>query len=238
MGTSYNPRIVTDGLILCLDAANKRSYPGVGTNFVDLSHLKNTTTLVNNPTYNNNYFSFDGTDDHIILSDSSSVDVSSEKTFEMWVRFNTFSNENIAISLFNKRLTSGGGAAGETEYFIFIWIGSAGVANQITFDYGLGVNRWTTGYVPPLNEWVHIVLNVNTILPKRNLYINGKLQVSDTSSIPTITTYSNDVFISKNNIGNNDYYLNGDIGLVKIYNRYLSNEEITQNYLATKGRFQ
>ena len=27
MGTAYNPTIVTDGLVLCLDAANNRSYP-------------------------------------------------------------------------------------------------------------------------------------------------------------------------------------------------------------------
>ena len=31
MGTNYNPRIVTDGLVLCLDAANPRSYPASGT---------------------------------------------------------------------------------------------------------------------------------------------------------------------------------------------------------------
>ena len=237
MGTSYNPRIVTDGLVFCVDAANKRSYPGTGTNFIDLSNIKNIATLVNSPTYNNNYFSFDGTNDHIILSDSPSVDVSTEKTFEIWIRFNTFSITT-AISLFNKRLTTGVGAGSEPEYFIFIWTGSSSVANEITFDYGLDVNRWTTGYVPPLNEWVHIVLNVNTTVPKRNLYINGKLQVSDTSSMATLTAYSNDVFIGKNHAGTNDYYLNGDIGLVKIYNRYLSASEVQQNYLATKGRFQ
>ena len=37
MGTTYNPAIVTDGLVLCLDAANKRSYPGTGTTWSDLT---------------------------------------------------------------------------------------------------------------------------------------------------------------------------------------------------------
>ena len=36
MATRYSPRIVTDGLVLCLDAANSRSYPGTGTNWADL----------------------------------------------------------------------------------------------------------------------------------------------------------------------------------------------------------
>ena len=37
MGVNYNPKIVTDGLVLCLDAANKRSYPGSGSTWNDLS---------------------------------------------------------------------------------------------------------------------------------------------------------------------------------------------------------
>ena len=44
MGTSYNPRIVTDGLVLCLDAAIKRSYPGAGTTWTDLSKQENNGT--------------------------------------------------------------------------------------------------------------------------------------------------------------------------------------------------
>ena len=38
MGLSHSPRIVTDGLVLCVDAANKRSYPGAGTTWTDLSN--------------------------------------------------------------------------------------------------------------------------------------------------------------------------------------------------------
>ena len=37
MGISYNPRTITDGLVLCLDAANTKSYPGSGTTWADLS---------------------------------------------------------------------------------------------------------------------------------------------------------------------------------------------------------
>ena len=47
MGLSHSPRIVTDGLVLCLDAANKRSYPGAGTTWTDLTANKNNGTLTN-----------------------------------------------------------------------------------------------------------------------------------------------------------------------------------------------
>jgi len=47
----YNPAIVRDGLVLCLDAANRKSYPGSGTTWTDLSGRGNTGTLTNGPTY-------------------------------------------------------------------------------------------------------------------------------------------------------------------------------------------
>ena len=72
MGSNYNPAIVTDGLVLCLDAANKRSYPGTGTNWGDLSSNNFDGTLTNNPTFvsdqGGSYFQFDGTDDRTDFS--------------------------------------------------------------------------------------------------------------------------------------------------------------------------
>ena len=52
MGISRGPKIVSSGLVLCLDAANKVSYPGSGTVWRDLSGNNNTGTLTNGPTFN------------------------------------------------------------------------------------------------------------------------------------------------------------------------------------------
>jgi hypothetical protein len=52
MAISYNPRIVTDGLVLALDAGNPKSYPGSGTTWTDLSGNGNNGTLVNGVGYN------------------------------------------------------------------------------------------------------------------------------------------------------------------------------------------
>ena len=63
MGLSHSPRIVTNGLVLCVDAANPRSYPGAGTAWTDLSKQGNNGTLTNSPTFSRNNggrFSFDG----------------------------------------------------------------------------------------------------------------------------------------------------------------------------------
>jgi len=52
MALAHSPRIVTDGLVLCLDAGNAKSYPGSGTTWTDLSGNGNNGTLVNGVGYN------------------------------------------------------------------------------------------------------------------------------------------------------------------------------------------
>ena len=68
MSLSRGPKIVTNGLVLYLDAANKKSYPGSGTTWTDLSGNNNTGTLTNGPTFDSNNggsIVFDGTNDYV-----------------------------------------------------------------------------------------------------------------------------------------------------------------------------
>ena len=48
MAFNYSPKIVTDGLVFAVDAANKKSYPGSGTTWTDLAGSSN-TSLDNGP---------------------------------------------------------------------------------------------------------------------------------------------------------------------------------------------
>ena len=74
MASFVGPNIVTNGLVLALDAASERSYPGSGTTWYDLSGQGAHAEAVNMPTYNSNgYFEFDGTNDEL-----HSVDISQE----------------------------------------------------------------------------------------------------------------------------------------------------------------
>ena len=65
MAYRNGPKIVTDGLVLCLDAAIGKSYPGSGTTWYDLSGNGNNVSLINGPVFNTNNkgsFVFDSTD--------------------------------------------------------------------------------------------------------------------------------------------------------------------------------
>ena len=67
MGLSHSPSLVMNGLVLCLDAGNSKSYPGTGTTWTDLSGNGNNGTLTNGPTYssaNGGSLVFDGTNDY------------------------------------------------------------------------------------------------------------------------------------------------------------------------------
>ena len=57
MGTTYGHKIITDGLVLCLDAANTKSYPGSGTTWADLTG-NNSCELQNSPSFSAGVFSF------------------------------------------------------------------------------------------------------------------------------------------------------------------------------------
>ena len=70
MTIGYGPTVVTDGLVLALDAADRNSYPGSGTTWTDLSGNGNNGTLDNSVTYTSNNgggLSFDGTDEIVLL---------------------------------------------------------------------------------------------------------------------------------------------------------------------------
>ena len=80
MGLAHSPRIVTDSLVLCLDAANTKSYGGSGTTWTDLSGNGNDFTLVNGVGYdsgNNGSLSFDGSNDYATRAHDSNNELAS-----------------------------------------------------------------------------------------------------------------------------------------------------------------
>ena len=96
MGISYNPKIVTNGLILNLDAGNKKSYSGSGSVWYDLSGNNNNTVLTNGPTFSNTNSGnivFDGIDDYV------NIPYNASKI--------SFPNDNATICVWFKSSTSG-----------------------------------------------------------------------------------------------------------------------------------
>ena len=222
----YGPRIVSSGLVLCLDAANKRSYPGTGTTWTDLSGNSNTGTLTNGPTFsagNQGSIVFDGVDDYVIDSSTTNIPTGNvSRTIQLWVypKTNTCPLVQLGMPGSQVYIMSFFNIAGT----LYLFTDGVNVDNNIIFS---GSN------LPTLNAWNHMTFGSSG--QNWFYYLNGESKLSGTWSV-TINTIG-----QKYVIGNRDDVsvtpTNGNIAQTLVYNRALSATEILQNYNATKTRF-
>jgi hypothetical protein len=228
MGTAYNPKIVTDGLVLCLDAANRKSYPGSGSTWTDLSGNNNTGTLTNGPTFtsdNGGSIVFDGTNDHISILASPS-NILTTLTMECW-----FNASGAPLNGFHVMFQKEGGFSGGAVYGLRAQPASTFVA-MICYDVLTTSQNFLNSTTTLTNGvWYHVSSTLDSSYSWK-LYINGVLESSSTL---TAYPFQNSSAIY---IGTGDArYTNGKISNIKIYNRALSAEEISQNFQATRGRY-
>ena len=116
---SYGPNIVTDSIVLTIDAGNRNSYIGSGTNWNDLSGNASNGTLTNGPTFNSSNIGsivFDGVDDFVT---GTNVVISSQATLLVW--FKT-SNAQVNKWLFSMPFDS----TGANGFDIYLTTGGVG----------------------------------------------------------------------------------------------------------------
>lgn len=232
MAFAHNPKIVTDGLVLYLDAANSKSYPGSGTTWKDLSKNGNDNILTNGPTFssdNQGGFSFDGSNDYA-ERDFFFLDTDPIVTINGWCR-RTGTQSNAGW------WGLGGGVVsrGINNY------SSSTRANKIGWDLW-GRTTFDTGENYPLNEWVNVcwVKNATSFSTSTCfIYINGvnapivHTQRNNSSSV----NLKDGIALGKISVNSGSYLAPFDISSFSIYNRALSESEIKQNFAATRGRY-
>ena len=222
MATTYNPRIVTDGLVLCLDAGNTKSYPGSGTTWTDLSRNGNNGTLTNGPTFSSNNrgsIVFDGVNDYVQCTGSYT---STEFTFTAWIRRNGTQAAWAGILFSRGTNVTGMNYRETTNQLGYHW-------NDTGSTY-----QWVSGLLVPDQAWCMVAVSVNSSSAVAYL-----CQASGITSATNITSHTsttiNDIEISRDSTASR--YANQSVAIASIYNRALSAAEITQNFNATRGRF-
>ena len=223
MATSYNLKLVTDGLVYYLDAANARSYAGTGLTATDLrnSLLGSLVNGVGFGTANNGQFIFDGTNDYIVINDNALLNNFSNMTLEVIVKYTSTSNQ-----LFVQKWNYASGSQGYTlEIYLSAIVGAC---------YNSGSNYLSASLSNyPANNIYHISLTLNG--STQTMYINGNSVASNSfGSVPSLSGTNFTIGQRSNLTGT---YLGGNVYQVKFYNRALSASEISQNYNATKGRY-
>ena len=227
MAVDYQYRIVRDGLVLCLDAGNIKSYPGTGTTWLDRSGSGNNGSLVNGVGYsssNGGSFVFNGSNRGIQLAGTNLS--LNQMTISSW---NYSTNYNQNGFMFEK--TTDGSV--NTQYSLFY-----NSSNQIYYrTYGLSSLDLsiTTSDAVVNSQWNNIVATFDGV--NKRIYVNGILRGTSANLTGTVTqnligaayigTYGNFA----------GYYFNGNIAQTHIYNRALTLLEIQQNFNATRRRY-
>jgi hypothetical protein len=219
--------IVTSGLVLCLDAANRKSYPTTGTTWTDLSGNGNHATLFNTPIWSNTNggtFTFDSTSDYAEVPDGFA-------NFTSGITVFAFVNMGAANS-WERIIDFGGPAEGQNS----ILFARSGTSNTLIFQFiGISGNpsiSATNGIVNNTIACYAGTANGTT----GALYRNGVSILSQSfTSLPPNATRTN-CWIGRSNFYQ-DPYFQGTMHLILIYNRALSATEIAQNYNALKGRY-
>jgi hypothetical protein len=234
MATRYSPAIVTSGLVLCLDAANRKSYPSSGTTWADLSgNNKNGTFGASTaaPTFsgiNGGTIVFDGSNDYVNIGVGTGINqLPTDFTVSLWVRA-TAANSNYG-NLIGDYYTNS--TANTNEWQIMMNNSSANL-NFYVVGPGYVIGNISSGF--GANTWINVVLT--RIGSTVTLYANNTVITSATNStsLGTITGNFN-IGIDGNN---SSEPFSGNISSVLIYkNKGLTATEVLQNYNATKSRF-
>jgi hypothetical protein len=243
MATQYAfGKIVTDGLVLCLDAADRNSYVSGSTTWSNVAGVNN-GTLVNGPTFNTGSggsIVFDGVNDYANFGNTFNYDVSTPFSLACW--FKTNNNES------NSPLTISGKAIINSPYTGYqlglnICTGTAGDRGK----FGLAIVNTTVTIMQRQtvlayndNIWHYGVATYDGSSTRAGMliYIDGQVaSVTDFNSSSITGTMSNAANFEVGARDGINQPFPGSIATIQIHSRALTAQEVLQNYNAQKSRF-
>lgn len=226
MAYRNGPKIVTDGLVLCLDAASTKSYPGSGSTWYDLSGNNIHSTLINGPSFHldySGYIKFDGSNDWCRIPFNSAFNVGSNPyTVIVWNRKDNTNNSYSGL------ITAD--SSGDNTWKIFKDLNASYFRCRSGSSFynfpNYTVNKW--------HFYCYTKSGSNLVT-----YFDGNL-VASYSNAANPASFSNDLALGSyrlNDAINGNWFMPFSFGPIMFYNRAISSQEVQQNYKATKGRF-
>ena len=226
--------IVTNGLVLNVDAGFTPSYPTTNTTWYDVSSSGNNGTLTNGPTFNSSNggsIVFDGTNDY---SDRTYTGLPNGLTLCSWMKTTSTTSTKGYLGDASNNIV------GDTTNDV--WIGFGVTNGKLNYNNAKNTGEWSTSQyysTTSVNDgnWKYINVTHNKTNELVSLYINGVLDSTfNNSSIGVYNQWGATAFNTLCRGYGGDYF-NGTIGVIQIYGRALSASEVLQNYNAQKGRF-
>jgi len=244
---SANSAQVDSATVLYLDAGNQASYPGSGSSWKDISGrgltasfpplsmpAQNAVTSLTctTPQYsqsNLGVLDFNGTDTCGYLPNLGFLPT---YTYEVWIK-RTGSNMGPFSGIIASPWTGTNGAQINLSLH---WRNGTDIQAGI-FN---GTGGWTAS-TPLLfvadQTWTHVVVTLDSNL--LTITLNGETDFTQEASVSISwdSTKNNGGILIGKRYDQSGYFFKGSIASIRVYNRVLTEEEIQQNYNATKGRF-
>lgn len=226
------PKLVKEGLIFQVDPANPKSYLNTDTSCFDLTNNGYDGELINGASFSTNNkgtFTFDGIDGYIDINSALSSQLTNDFTYSIWARVNSNDNFNSHGLIGNLSHLQDSGVSitidhNETNADSFV-INAHTASNPVSLVIEIGNLS--------VLDWINYVLTKEGDV--YNAYINLQFLTSWEKIIPSSSI--NEFFIGKSRRSEDNKFLYGEVSNVLVYDKVLSLEEIKQNYISFKSRF-
>ena len=255
MGLVHHPNVVSDGLIACWDAGNRRSYPGAGTTWTDLAGDVNGTLInedddaLNFNSSKGGYFGFDGTDGYVDMGSSNQILPGGRNPFtiSLWLNPDADTSNSEGLYAFYQPDDDQEGWGITTYAFGITWEPSPSSEPYAFYAGQRGLTAWgplkTTGLASRDNwvgKWCCITITYNGEGTKSG-HANYRFYINDVNyALSDIGGWGGTV--NFNRLGNmttgTTHAYDGDMANISIYNRALSAAEIKELYYMQKSRFE
>jgi len=218
--------IVRNGLVVNLDAGSAASYPGTGITVTNIGSVSaEVGTLLNGVSYGNankGYFITDGSNDTMQGPQLNNIMLgSTSATLQIWFFPSALNNSyNTLIDVFNRTMS--------------LWIGTNG-SGQFYGWGGGGSGPYSTNFSWQSSTWQMVTMVTSSTSSSIVNLIKNNFEI--TQSLAALGTSFTGVIELGGNPSGGGVNFNGRYGIVLIYNRSLTNTEITQNYNALKTRY-
>ena len=226
MALTHSPRIVTDNLILCVDAANPKSYSGSGTTWKDLSGSNHHLTLNNSPSFNSNfggYFDFDGTNDSATAEIGNLAGTTKDATISIWMDGDNDNSTHKGLIGFRQ--------SGDNNGFFILRLVSSGRLEMRLANSGGQYDVLDASNNTPLvntNVWCNLCLtysNSNTLITG---YYNGKKLGSKTTNSTAFQSSMKTFSIAKSS-HSNGHMSDMKVSTAMLYEKCISESEVQKN---------
>jgi len=236
MGLAHSPSIVRNGLVLHLDAANRKSYPGSGTTWTDLSGSNNHFTLFNSPVLSGNKLIFNGTTQYakstnninLTLFDSITTIIVSRTTATTGgIMFEHSTNWNTNIGGFGLGPHNNGNLSRVNLHHTNH---TSIAARNYVFNIG-------TNWASHTNIFSRTVNSTGRLTYTNGESVNFSSEGGYSTGTNTIagSFLDSQMFIASR--GGTGSFCPLEVGIFMIYNRILNAAEIRQNYEAYRDRY-